>query len=159
MKEIVDTTETEAESQISFKPDKTELEYRFLIPEEKKYMLHHYEKYKNYEAPMLKETKYNRGYSFYKMDHLSLNKTKEQREVSHSIDDSHLTDNFYFPNRKDKQQDVPVKKHAQPSCVFKNETRKRVYTKLEKSVNAIPGPGAYLTQQPKLEKIHLPKQP
>ncbi len=33
---------------------RSEAEYRFLIPEEKKYMLHHYEKYKDYEAPLLK---------------------------------------------------------------------------------------------------------
>jgi hypothetical protein len=141
-KEVIETSETEAESQISFKPDRTEQEYRFLIPEEKKYMLHHYEKYKHYEAPILKETKYNRGYSFYKTDNLSLNRA--EREFSHSIDDNHLTDNFYFPNRKEKIQEIPAKSNAQPSCIFKNETRKRVYSKLEKAVNALPGPGAYL---------------
>lgn len=63
-----DAAETQAQSRVSSKPDRSELEYRFLIPEEKKYMLHHYEKYKNYEAPVLKETKYDRGYSFYKTD-------------------------------------------------------------------------------------------
>lgn len=100
-------------------------------------MLHHYEKYKDYETPLLNQTKYNRGYSFYKTDSLAHN-----RQSAHSADHS-LTDNFYFPAHKDR----PHPEHhrqPQPTCVFKNETRKRVYSKMEKAVNAIPGPGAYL---------------
>jgi hypothetical protein len=135
--------DTEAESQLSTsKHERSELEYRFLIPEEKKYMLHHYEKYKNYEAPIQKQTKYDRGFSFYKTDSLARN--AGNRQSSHSIDEHALTDNFYFPNHREKVVEGEVKKYVQPSCIFKNETRKRVYSKMEKAVNAIPGPGTYI---------------
>jgi hypothetical protein len=81
-------------------------------------MLHHYEKYKHYEAPVLKQTKYDRGYSFYKTDNLSRN--REERQASHSID-GNLTDNFYFPNRREKPTEVGKEgKKPTPSCIFKN---------------------------------------
>lgn len=78
-----DENPTEAESQLSYHPEKSEQEYRLLIPEEKKYMLHNYDKYKNYEVPILKETKYNRGYSFYRTD-VTLPKGRDSRKQDQS---------------------------------------------------------------------------
>ena len=92
--------------------------------------------------PILKETKYNRGYSFYKTDTSLLNppKTYKNKDRSVSIQNSTVSDSFFFPKARERSS-VPKKTHEGiPSCVFKNETRNRVYTKLDAQASKL-GPG------------------
>ena len=107
-------------------------------------MLHHFEKYKNYQAP-LRGTSYEGGYSFNKYDQSASKKSRLNRTVNESIPSHPIVDNLFFdehPRRhKSHAEKVPTLKQT---CVFQNETRKRVYSKLEKPINAIPGPGTYL---------------
>jgi hypothetical protein len=94
-------TETEAESKAeSGRVGKQE--YRVFIPEEKKYMLYHLDKYKHYEAPILKETKYNRGYSFYRTQN-ELSSTHKHREQSYSMENP-VSDSYFFPANKPKEK-------------------------------------------------------
>lgn len=154
-----DAAETEAESRVS-RGVRSEQEYRFLVPEERKYMLHHYDKYKNYEAPIQKETKYDRGYTFYRTDP-SLPKPAdttvgERQEKTLSIIDNSLVDNFYFTSER-QANTKPIVKHVMPTCVFKNETRNRVFSKLEKISAKMPGPGAYYNPQPVKPSKSVPR--
>lgn len=103
-------------------------------------MLHHLDKYRNYQAPILKETKYNRGYSFYKTD-LSMPAQDKLAEYEASIENNVVSDSYFFPSTKGRlgKEPSPVKINT-PSCVFKNETRARAYLKQDALLNKI-GPG------------------
>ena len=60
-----------------------------------------------------------------------------------------LTDNYYFTEVEKKGKEKRNKKEK-PSAIFKNETRKRVYERLDAST--VPGPGTYLKEKPKEKK-------
>lgn len=110
-------------------------------------MLHHLDKYKDYQPPILKETKYNRGYSFYKTDISLLENHKRDHSVS-TVQNNGVSDNFFFPSTKERIIKEHKSKSDAPSCVFKNETRARAYLKLEAQANKI-GPGYYKFEEEK----------
>ena len=140
------------ESRDSERKEAKEQEYRLFIPEEKKHMLHHLDKYKDYKVPILKETKYNRGYSFYKTDsalHAASQKT--------SNDTTAVSDNFFFPPQRERQSKGHRSVSMAPSCVFKNETRQRVYLKQDALLNRL-GPGHYDSERERKEKQETKKK-
>ena len=72
------------------------------------------------------------------------NNQHKARGNSYSSANEHnntVSENYFFPNTRIKEAtgDVKIKKNI-PSSMFKNETRDRVYTKIEDKVNSL-GPG------------------
>ena len=63
-------------------------------------MLHDFDKYKNYQPPIVLETKYNRGYSFYKTG-ISLHHPPA-RDNSFSAPNNEVSDNFFFPSKREQ---------------------------------------------------------
>ena len=68
-------------------------------------MLYHADKYKNYKAPVQNETKYNRGYSFYKTD-ASIAAQNRTREHSQSVANKTVSDSYFFPSTKSKEKEI-----------------------------------------------------
>lgn len=115
-----DNLETEAESRSSQRVS-SEHEYRFLVPEEKKYMLHNYEKYRHYQAPIAKQTKFNRGFSFYKTEQKLVQPVQDVTESERLfvLQNNSFEDTSYF-SKKDNVQTKQEAKSLKPTCVFKN---------------------------------------
>ena len=91
-------------------------------------MLHHLDKYKNYKAPIQKETKYNRGFSFYKTDaNESSGRVGREsgvsakgRDPSYSASNKSVSDCYFFPAAKQAEVKEEKTKTVLPSCMFKN---------------------------------------
>ena len=59
---------------------------------------------------------------------------------------SNLTDNYYFTQVDKKNKQKHRSRREKPSAPFKNETRDRVYGRME---NTVPGPGFYFKDKPR----------
>ena len=80
-------------------------------------MLHHFEKYKNYQAP-LAGTTYDKGYSFNKHDE-SVPKQQLNRTMNESIPHHPLIDNSFFDQvHTPPETKVLTQQHSKPKPTF-----------------------------------------